>query len=186
MSILMTIGLALALSIDAFAIAAGCSAGKKIPVTQGALLALCFSIFHALFLIGGYLIGQALGGETQYYKWIAVAIIAFVGVKLILRAVRKPKDDNTTYVTGSKTILLLALATSFDFMLTGLGLGMLQIGPRFWWCAGFLAFFTMVSTFFGVLIGRQNQKKSRRWATFLQGALLVAAAVHFFLKLLIL
>ena len=183
MSILMTIGLALALSVDAFAIAAGCSAGKKIPVAHGALLALCFSIFHALFLIGGYLIGQALGGEAQFYKWIAVAIIAFVGVKLILRAIRKPKDDNTTYVTGSKTILLLSLATSFDFLLTGLGLGMLQVGPRFWWCAGFLAFFTVASTFFGVLMGRQNQKRSRRWATFLEGALLVAAAVHFLMKI---
>ena len=37
--------------------------------------------------------------------------------------------------------------------------------------------------FFGVLVGRQKYRKSRRWWTVIEGALLVAAAVHFLLKL---
>ena len=182
MSILMSIGLALTLSLDAYVTAAGCSKNSKIAYSHGLMLSLCFSLFHTLFLVGGFLLGRLLvTGSAATDVWIACGILVFVAIKLILKALRKPKDDSTTFVTGSKSIILLSLATSVDFLLAGLALGMLGIGDSIWWCAALLLFFTIVSTFFGVLMGRQKYRSSRRWWTVLEGALLVAAAVRWVL-----
>ena len=182
MSILLSIALALVLSIDAYVIAAGCSAMKKIAYSHGFFLAVCFSILHAGFLVGGYYIGKALGtGVAAYDVLIAVAMFVFVGIKIILKVLRKIKDVNTTYVTDAKSIIMLSLATSFDFLFFGMGLGFPQL-ENMLWCAAFLMFFTIVSTFFGVLMGRQQQRKGRRWATFVVGILIIAFAVRFLLK----
>ena len=184
MSILLTIGLALTLSLDAYVIAAGCSKVNKIAYTHGLVLTLCFSFLHTLFLVGGFFLGKVLAsGNATMDVWIAVGILFFVGIKLTLRALRKQKDDSTSFVTGSKSILFLSLATSVDFLITGIALGLLKIGDRIWWLAAMLLFFTIVSTFFGVLVGRQKYRKSRRWWTVIEGALLVAAAVHFLMKI---
>lgn len=183
MSMLMTIGLALVLSLDSYVVAAGCSSPKKILYSHGVMLSLCFSVFHAMFLVCGYLVGQALGtGQVLYDLWVAAALLAFVGAKIMLRSARKRKNVNVTFVTGSKSILLFAFATSIDFLIVGMGLGFMHLGNSIiWWCAGLLAFFTIVSTFFGVLMGRQRQRESRRIASILEGVAIVALALHILL-----
>lgn len=184
MTIALLILLAFVLSIDAYVVAAGCSLSKKIAYSQGFLLAVCFSILHTLLLIGGYYIAWAMkSGETVYDTPLAAVMLVFAGVKMILRVVRKNKDVNTTYVTDSKSILLLSLATSIDFFIVGLGLGFAPDGKSILWCAIPFMFFTVVSTFFGVLMGRQKQRKSRRWATFVVGLLLIGLAILLIVKM---
>jgi putative Mn2+ efflux pump MntP len=120
--------LAIALSMDAFAVSIGLGAKKNIPglaIKAG----LYFGIFQALMPFIGYLGGKGvLGWVEAYAHWIAFGLLVLIGAKMIYEGFQEGIEEDISAVTH-KMMLVLAIATSVDAMAAGFSLTLLDANP---------------------------------------------------------
>ena len=122
--------LAVGLSMDAFAVSVckGLSLGK-IKAKHMCLAGIWFGGFQALMPLVGYFLGSFFADViTKYSHWIALALLAFLGAKMIKESFESEElDDNM----GWKTMLVLAVATSIDASAVGVTFAFLDVNILF-------------------------------------------------------
>lgn len=107
--------LAIALSMDAFAVSIGLGS-KGNTRGLGLKAGLFFGVFQALMPFLGYLGGKGvLGWVEDYARWIAFGLLALVGAKMIYESLQEGVEEDITAITN-KMMLVLAVATSIDAM----------------------------------------------------------------------
>lgn len=118
--ILLSVGLAM----DCFAVSLA-KAGCVGRVNWGGFLfmAFMFGLFQGLMPLIGYFIGnEFIDYIRDYDHWIAFAILAFIGGKMIWEDLFSKEDEScevrNPYSVG--TVILLSIATSIDALATGL------------------------------------------------------------------
>lgn len=120
--------LAIALSMDAFAVSIGLGAKKNTP-GLGLKAGLFFGIFQALMPFIGYLGGKGvLGWVEAYAHWIAFGLLALIGAKMIYEGMQEGVEEDIAAITN-KMMLFLAIATSIDAMAAGFSLTLLDANP---------------------------------------------------------
>ncbi len=120
--------LAIALSMDAFAVSIGLGAKKNVP-NLALKAGLFFGAFQALMPLIGYLGGKGvLGWIEDYTHWIAFGLLALIGAKMIYEGLQEGVEEEIAVVTN-KVLLLLAIATSIDAMAAGFSLTLLDANP---------------------------------------------------------
>ena len=148
-------GIALALAMDAFAVALATGAVLN-PLTRRHLfrLGFHFGLFQALMPIAGWLIGMAVQKRISAYDhWISFVLLAVVGGRMILEAFDEKKDKTVSDPTRGLTMVMLSVATSIDALAVGLSLAML--GVSVWRPAAVIGVVAGVLTVFGMLLGRR-------------------------------
>ncbi len=145
--------LAIALSMDAFAVAIGLGAKKNVPGL--ALKAgLYFGIFQALMPFIGYLGGKGvLGWVEAYAHWIAFGLLVFIGAKMIYEGFQEGIEEDITAITN-KMMLILAIATSIDAMAAGFSLTLLDVNPYI--ACLVIGVTTFIFSWIGVFIGKNS------------------------------
>ena len=122
--------LAVGLSMDAFAVSVckGLSLGK-IKAKHMCLAGIWFGGFQALMPLVGYFLGSFFADViTKYSHWIAFALLAFLGAKMIKESFESEElDDNM----GWKRMLVLAVATSIDASAVGVTFAFLDVNILF-------------------------------------------------------
>lgn len=133
MKIVILLGIALALAIDAFAVTVGvsCSLGG-LNRRQVFRLAFHFGLFQFIMPVLGWLIGEnLLKLISNYDHWVAFGLLLIIGLKM---AAESFKDQSEKYKGADPTrgwsLFLLALATSQDALATGFSLPV--IGLNVW------------------------------------------------------
>ena len=127
MSLVEILVIALGLSMDAFAVSVAASAGGYAGRGAAFRLAFHFGLFQALLPLLGWLLGARLTGVAgQMDHWIAFALLAFVGVRMIRSGLHSGETLRKDPSRGM-TLVLLALATSLDAFAVGVSLGVLGI-----------------------------------------------------------
>lgn len=127
MNILSAFLVALSLSMDnlAVALAAGCNRTAMLPRKATVQVGFLFTAAHFIMFSVGFLGGHELMlwiGNVG--KWVATAILVYIGLHMILES-RRPANLKTVNVLDSfKMQGILALATSVDALLVGIGLGL--------------------------------------------------------------
>ncbi|HEK86102.1 MAG TPA: manganese efflux pump [Candidatus Aminicenantes bacterium] len=159
MKILVLLGLALALAMDAFAVTVGLSCSRlKLNHRQTFRLAASFGLFQFIMPIIGWLIGEnLLKLISSYDHWLVFGLLLLVGFKMIIESFRSDDDRyQGKDPTGGWTLLLLALATSQDALATGLSLPV--IGLNIWLASiviGAVAFnLTLLANRVGLFLGK--------------------------------
>jgi putative Mn2+ efflux pump MntP len=118
--------LAVALSMDAFAVSIGLGS-KGHSKGLGLKAGLYFGAFQALMPFIGYLGGKGvLGWVENYANWIAFGLLALIGGKMLYEGLRGDIEEENEALTH-KTMLMLAIATSIDAMAAGFSLNLLDI-----------------------------------------------------------
>jgi manganese efflux pump family protein len=170
--------LAIALSMDAFAVSIGLGAKKNVP-NLALKAGLFFGAFQALMPLIGYLGGKGvLGWVENYTHWIAFGLLALIGAKMIYEGVQEGVEEEIADVTN-KVLLLLAIATSIDAMAAGFSLTLLDANP-------YLACLVIGITTFGFsLAGVSIGRKSGTWleskAEIFGGSVLILLGFKFLL-----
>ena len=162
--------LAIALSMDAFAVSIGLGAKKN---TSGLALkaGLFFGIFQALMPFIGYLGGKGiLGWIEAYAHWVAFGLLMLIGTKMIYEGFQEGIEEDITSITN-KMMLILAIATSIDAMAAGFSLTLLNTNP-------YIACLTIgIVTFFfsvvGLIIARNSGTRLESKAEIFGGAVLI-------------
>lgn len=155
MDYITLLGIALALAMDAFAVALAAGAVLN-PLTQRHLfrLGFHFGLFQALMPIGGWMIGMAVQKWISAYDhWIAFVLLAFVGVRMIKEAFDGKEDKAMVDPTKGLTMVMLSVATSIDALAVGLSLAML--GVSIWRPAVVIGLVAAILTILGMLLGRR-------------------------------
>lgn len=171
--------IAVGLSMDAFAVAI-CKglAVKKAGIKQMALAGLWFGGFQALMPALGYFFGKTLSGYVaNYTHWIAFILLAGIGANMIKEAVSKKDCDECS--SGSmkmKEMFTLAVATSIDALLAGIGFMELTTTEVII-AVSFIGIITFVLSAAGIKIGNVFGLKFKKKAEIAGGIILILMGV---------
>ncbi|TXS91235.1 manganese efflux pump [Parahaliea maris] len=164
--------LALALSMDAFAVSIGL--GSKHATRTRSLALMCavyFGLFQGLMPLIGYLGGRGvLGWIEGYANGIAFGLLALIGGKMIYESLSEGIEEDIARIT-QRVMLLLAIATSIDAMAAGFTLTVLEVNP-FLSCV-IIGVTTFLFSFAGVFVGARSGVWLESKAELLGGIVLI-------------
>ncbi|TXI22895.1 MAG: manganese efflux pump [Nitrosomonas sp.] len=168
--------LAIALSMDAFAVSIGLGAKKHAPnmaLRAGGF----FGIFQALMPFIGYLGGQGvLGWVETYAHWIAFGLLSLIGAKMIYEGTQEGVEEAIAHVTN-KMLLVLAIATSVDAMAAGFSLTLLAVNPYV--ACLIIGAITFAFSVIGVYIGNRSGTWLEGKAEIFGGIVLILMGIKF-------
>ncbi len=145
--------LAIALSMDAFAVSIGLGS-KGDTKGLGLKAGLYFGIFQALMPFIGYLGGKGvLGWVEDYAHWIAFGLLALIGGKMIYESLHEGIEEDIAALTH-RMMLLLAIATSIDAMAAGFSLTLLEVNAYL--ACLIIGVTTFAFSWLGVRIGERS------------------------------
>ena len=122
--------LAVALSMDAFAVSIGLGAKhQRRPFSLALMAGTYFGLFQALMPMIGYLGGKGvLGWIEAFAPWVAFLLLVLIGGKMIYESFAEGVEEDIANITH-RVMLILAIATSIDAMAAGFALTLLDVGP---------------------------------------------------------
>ncbi len=170
--------------MDAFAVAI-CKglAVKKAGIKQMALAGLWFGGFQALMPALGYLFGSTLKVYVEKYDhWIAFILLGLIGANMLKEAFSK--DDCDECSSGSmkfKDMLTLAVATSIDALIVGVGYAFLP-EVNIVAAVGFIGIITFVLSAVGIKIGNIFGLKFKKKAEIAGGIILILMGTKILLE----
>lgn len=164
--------LAIALSMDAFAVSIGLGSKHTHKTTSLAIMAgIYFGLFQAFMPLIGYLGGKGVFGWVESYApWIAFFLLLLVGSKMIYESMSEGIEEDIAQITH-KVMLILAIATSIDAMAAGFSLTLLNVNP-FIACL-IIGVTTLVFSAIGVFVGEKSGTWLESKAELLGGIVLV-------------
>ena len=129
---LSVILIGISLSMDAFAVSVTNGIAMR-PFKTGYALwhGLYFGAFQFLMPLAGYILGSTVSGYvTAIGPYVSFALLAFIGGKMILEAVRGGEEGSGGMAALShKRLLALAVATSIDALAVGVSFAFSPPGP---------------------------------------------------------
>ncbi len=145
--------LAVALSMDAFAVSIGLGS-KGSARGLGLKAGIYFGVFQALMPFIGYLGGRGvLSWVDAYAHWIAFGLLALIGAKMIYEGLQEGIEEDIKAITH-KVMLILAIATSIDAMAAGFSLTLLDVNVYL--ACLIIGVTTFAFSWAGVLIGKNS------------------------------
>ena len=184
MSLLTLFITAVGLSMDAFAVAV-CKglAVKKAGIKQMALAGLWFGGFQALMPALGYLFGSTLKVYVEKYDhWIAFILLGIIGANMIKEALSKEEcEDCSSASMGMKEMFTLAVATSIDALIVGVGYAFLP-DVNIVAAVAFIGVITFVLSGIGIKIGNIFGLKFKKKAELAGGIILILMGVKILLE----
>ena len=132
MNLLTILGIAIALAMDAFAVAIATGVSlKQVSIRQTFRLSWHFGLFQALMPLIGWLLGTSVQGYMEAYAhWVAFILLAVVGTNMLKEAVLRDDDEEEKPrkdATKGMTLVMLSIATSIDALAVGLSMSMLRV-----------------------------------------------------------
>lgn len=178
--------IAVGLSMDAFAVSLCKGLGmKRLDMRQAVIIGVFFGGFQALMPI----VGWALGRQFESYiasvdHWIAFALLAFIGGKMIFDAFRGEGYEGLSEEDPGrldyKELLMLAIATSIDALAVGITFGFLQVGII--GAVSIIGITTFALSIIGVVIGHRFGSRFEKTASIIGGVVLILIGVRILLE----
>ncbi len=191
--------LALALCVDTLVVSTTTAFHSRPSWRQGLLMAAVFGLCQFAFPLAGALIGDVAHSFIQAVDhWIAFALLAFIGGKMIWDQVGNRKDEGATSNLQPPTsnlqpptsnlrpptsdlrpptYLLLGIATSIDAFAVGIGLGLRHAMATVLWVVALVGVVTFLTALLGIALGRRNIPIPDRTANIIAGTVLIGLGV---------
>ncbi|MGI6169168.1 MAG: manganese efflux pump MntP family protein [Christensenellales bacterium] len=179
LEIILPTAFALAMDAVAVSIANGmCIVG---PRTKKALtIALFFGIAQGIMPILGYLVGSLMKDLIQSIDhWVALVLLSFIGIRMIVEAVRRIKSPDTCpppRELTTKTVFVQAIATSIDALAVGISFA--ALGYNILLASAVISGTTFVCCLLAVYIGRLFSITLKEKAEILGGIVLIIIALR--------
>lgn len=131
MSLISIFGIAIALAMDAFAVAIAVGISlKQISVRQTFRLSWHFGLFQAMMPVIGWWLGSTIHDFVENWAhWIAFGLLAAVGTNMLREAFEFEQESETEKKDSTRgvTLVMLSVATSIDALAVGFSMSMLEI-----------------------------------------------------------
>ncbi|MGN0713316.1 MAG: manganese efflux pump MntP family protein [Anaerovoracaceae bacterium] len=180
-SVLLGVGLAM----DAFSVSLANGLGEP-DMKRGRMCSIAgvFAFFQALMPMIGWICVHTI---VEYFKsfeswipWIALALLGFIGGKMLLEGLRPSEGEEEKRSVGLTALLVQGVATSIDALSVGFtiveyGLLMALV------CSLIIAAVTFVICMGGLAIGKQAGTRLSGKASILGGVILIAIGLEIFI-----
>lgn len=165
--------LALALAMDAFAVALTQGARFRPSLAGGTAIAGTFGLFQGVMPLIGWGIGAvAFAYIAAVDHWIAFGLLAFLGVRMLGGHVG---EEEASHALTGKALLVAGVATSVDALAAGITLPTLEVAPLVTGLV--IGVVTLVLSGLGVVLGRMAGDAIGAWAERIGGVILIALGV---------
>jgi len=173
--------IAVGLSLDAFAVAVAASVSLgRVNRRQIFRFSFHFGLFQAMMPVIGWLAGMSAARHLERWDhWMAFMLLAFVGGKAVLGALRKengaedPSSANDP--TRGLSLVMFSVATSIDALAVGLSLAALNV--TIWTPAALIGIVTATLTVVGMLLGSRVGMRFGKRVEILGGVILIGIGV---------
>lgn len=175
---LTLLGTAVALGMDAFAVAAAVAAGLR-DLTSRHIFRLIwhFGLFQSLMTIAGWFGGENLSSVIgDLSAWVAFALLFLLGLNMIRQSLNPESRTEGFDPTRGWSLVALSVATSIDALAVGISLGLIKIDilqPAI--AIGCTA---LVMTFAGMRLGDRVGTHMGQWAERIGGIVLMIIGVR--------
>jgi putative Mn2+ efflux pump MntP len=175
-------GLAMALAMDAFAVALGTGAVlSRLTGRHLFRLGFHFGLFQALMPVIGWLAGLTIMQWVEAWDhWIAFSLLAIIGGRMIYEAFSDEEKTDDRDPTKGLSLVLLSIATSIDALAVGFSLSV--IGISIWMPALVIGLVAGVLTIVGMLLGGRI---GDRWGSRVEifgGVVLIAIGIKILIE----
>lgn len=159
MDILSILLIGVSLAMDAFAVSVTNGMTQTRSRFPHALAsAASFGLFQGIMPFLGWALGSSFSARIEKIDhWIAFGLLAFIGIHMIVEAVRGDECQKGETAFSFKTLLVLSLATSIDALAVGVSFaltGTATLGGILFNCS-VIAGVTLVLCLIGFYIGRR-------------------------------
>ena len=181
MSIIEIVIIAVALSMDAFAVAV-CKGlyTPRFSVKRMVCVGVWFGAFQAAMPAIGFLLGRNFERYIKNFDhWIAFALLGIIGVNMIRESLDKDEEscDDMSFIT----MLLLAIATSIDALAVGVSFAFLGVG-KIVFAFVLIGGITFALSSIGFSVGIRFGSKYKSRAEFCGGVVLILMGVKILLE----
>lgn len=164
------------LSMDAFAVSVCKGLGmSRLNIRQATIISLFFGGFQALMPLIGWVLGSQLADLiTPIDHWIAFALLAFVGGKMLWDAFHEDDEQGEEAQDAKldlKELIMLAIATSIDALAVGITFAFL--GVNIVWAIAVIGVTTFALSVVGVAVGHVFGARYEKGATIVGGVVLI-------------
>lgn len=180
-SVLLGAGLAM----DAFSVSLANGLNEPcMKKNRMCLIAGIFAFFQALMPLLGWLcihtIAQAFSAFEKLIPWIALALLCFIGGKMLLDGIKNQQEECGAGAVTFSALLVQGVATSIDALSVGFTIA------EYGWlmalvCALIIAAVTFVICMGGLIIGRKFGTKMAGKASILGGVILILIGLEIFI-----
>ena len=180
-SIMFGVGLAM----DAFSVSLANGMNEnKMKFGRMCQIAGVFAFFQALMPLIGWVcvhtILEYFNGFAKFIPYIALALLSYIGGKMIYEGVKKDCDCEDCSV-GLGALIVQGIATSIDALTVGLDIGEYNFVEALV-CAIVIAIVTFIICMFGVWAGKKFGNMLSSKATVFGGVILVCIGIYIFVK----
>ncbi|MFO7559492.1 MAG: manganese efflux pump MntP family protein [Desulfobacterales bacterium] len=181
MNFINLFALAVALAMDAFAVAVASGITlQHVSPRQFFRLSWHFGLFQAMMPVIGYGAGLSIRDLIERYDhWAAFGLLAFVSMNMFRSALEKSeKRVSPNDPTKGSNLVLLSIATSIDALAVGLSLAFINIS--IWFPALVIGIIAAIFTAAGLLLGSRASRFVflQRYAEFAGAGVLIAIGVN--------
>lgn len=169
--------IAISMAMDAFAV---CLVAGALNQANGARpafrLSFHFGLFQFIMPVLGWVAGMSLEPLIRNYDhWLALALLGFVGVRMIVAALHgeetQPADPSRGW-----TLVALSVAVSIDALAVGLSLGVL--GLSVWYPAIIIGVVTGLLSLLGLRLGQRFGSRLGKPVEIVGGLVLIGIGVR--------
>ena len=174
----------ISLSMDAFAVTVANTVTVR-PFRNADALhsAVWFGAFQFLMpLLGALLAGTISSHMVRFGPWISFGLLAFVGGKMILDAVKPGAEEAGADTLGAARLFALAVATSIDAMAVGVSFAFSPPSPGLWLSCAVIGCTTFLLTLAAAFLGSRFSNLHPRKAGIAGGTVLIAIGLKILLE----
>ncbi|MCL1976113.1 MAG: manganese efflux pump MntP family protein [Firmicutes bacterium] len=174
--------LAIALSIDAFAVSVCAGLGMpRVTLKKALIPGLYFGSLQAIMPLVGYLVARQFAAKIiAYDHWVAFGLLTFLGGKMVWDSFKKESYQDKEASLSPKQMLPLAVATSIDALAVGVSFAFLQVNILPAVC--FIGLTTFSLSVLGVNIGHAFGVKFKAKAELVGGLILALIGLKILLE----
>ena len=180
-SVLLGVGLAM----DAFSVSLANGLNEpKMKMPKVCTVAGIFSLFQFAMPMTGWIcvstIAQYFNAFQKFIPWIALALLGFIGGKMLYEGITNKDTEETKGAVGFSALIVQGIATSIDALSVGFTIADYSLWEALLACflIGFVTFFIC---FAGILIGKKAGTKLAGKAGIFGGAILIFIGLEIFI-----
>ena len=186
MDLVTIVFVAVGLAADAFAVsvANGIAMRNQYRLYCSLIFGFYFGLFQFVMPIIGFYLGQMLSGVfVKFSNWMALGLLAVIGLKMIYESLKNKDEMMPGEVTGHilavRNMSVLAVATSIDACAVGFSFAM--TGTPLYLPASIIGLTAFIFSAAGVYIGKQIGGLLNKSAGVVGGLILIVIGVKIIL-----
>jgi manganese efflux pump family protein len=167
--------------MDCFAVSLSFGASRKLIWKDILRMAFLFGFFQGAMPLIGWVVGNSMQSSIEPVDhWIAFAILAVIGLKMVWQSFSGEEEKRSIDIRKLSILLSLAVATSIDALITGVGFGFIKV--NIYEAVIIISIITFIVSVTGAKLGEKTNFIPARWAEFAGGIVLIAIGIKVVLE----